>query len=68
MLVLKFARAPGPPGDRGDLPLMATWADGGGMPPVVRSTPDAVPLVPVQLQSMELPATTVGEWRRHYFL
>ena len=25
MLVLKFARAPGLPGDRGDMPLMATW-------------------------------------------
>ena len=25
MLVLKFARAPGPAGDRGDMLLMATW-------------------------------------------
>ena len=25
MVVLKFARAPGPSGDRGDMPLMATW-------------------------------------------
>ena len=25
------------------------------MPPVVRSTPDAVPLAPVQLQSMDQP-------------
>ena len=23
--LLKFARAPGPSGDRGDMPLMATW-------------------------------------------
>ena len=46
-------------------------------PPCLRSwcslrlshcTPDAVPLVPVQLQSMELPATTVGEWWRHQSL
>ena len=36
--------------------------------PVVRSTPDAVPLVPVQVRSSELPATTVGEWRRRRFL
>ena len=30
------------------------------MPPVVRSTSDAVPLVAVQRWSIELPATTVG--------
>ena len=34
------------------------------MPPVVRRTSDAVPLVPVQRWSIELPATTVGERQR----
>ena len=31
----------------------------------LRCTPDAVPLFPVQQQSIELPATTVGACRRH---
>ena len=40
---LKFASAPGPSGDRGGMPLMASWGRWRGMPPAVRRTPDAVP-------------------------
>ena len=36
--------------------------------PVLRRTTVTVPLVPVQMRSMELPATTVGEWRRRHSL
>ena len=34
----------------------------------LRGTTDVLPLVPVQRQSVELPATTVGEWRRRHSL
>ena len=65
--LLKFARTPGPSGDRGAMPLMAAWGWLRGMPPAVRRKSD-IPLVPVQRWSIELPATTVGEWRRRHSL
>ena len=40
------------------------------LPSFLRRTPDTAlaPFVPVQSQSTELPATTVGEWRRRHTL
>ena len=55
--LLTCARAPYPSEDRGDMLLMAAWGRWRGLPPVVCRIPDAVPF--------GLPATTVGEWRRH---
>ena len=40
---LKFASAPGPSGDRGGMPLMASWGRWWGMPPAVRRTSDIFP-------------------------
>ena len=64
-LFLKFASSPGPFGDRGDTPQ---WGPRLGLQPAVRSMSETVPLVFVQLQSLELPATTVGKWWRHHSL
>ena len=51
------------PGSRGLTMAFASFARRAF---VLRRFTDTVPLAPVQLQSMELPATTVGEWwRRH---
>ena len=53
-----------PSGTEGVRPSWLLVADGGGMPPVVRSTSDIFPCSLCSGQSIELPATTVGEWRR----
>ena len=59
---LKYARAPDPLwGSRGMAMAVAASAR---LALLLRSTSDAVPLVPVQIQSTERPATTVGESSR----
>ena len=63
---LMFAIAPGLSGGRGEMAMAVASPARRAL--FLHSTPDAVPLVPVQLQSMELPATTVGEWWRHHSL
>ena len=69
-LFLKFARAPGLSGGRGEMAMAVASSARLAYfvvrsAPVVRRTPDAFPfLVPVQRWSIELPATTVGERRR----
>ena len=63
LFTLMYTSAPGPSGDRGEWQWRTVVA---AQTAPSRRTPDTVPFVPVQLQSMELPATTVGEWwRRH---
>ena len=64
--LLMFAMAPGLSGGRGEMAMAV--ASPARLVLFLRSAPHAVPLVPVQLQSMELSATTVGEWWRHHSL
>ena len=69
---LKFASAPGPFGGRGEMAMAV--ASSARLAFLVarcaprRSTSDAVLLFPVQQQSIELPATTVGACRRRHCL
>ena len=62
---LVLPKAPGPSGDRGGMPrwgLMAVFAA------CCTTYNRHCPLVPEQMQSTELPATTDGEWRRRHSL
>ena len=62
-LALTFAKAPGPTGDRGGWPWRALrWC--------APRWPGCTSFcqVPVQFAVLELPATTVGEWRRRHSL
>ena len=64
--LLMLAVAPGLSGGRGEMAMAVALP--ARLALFLPSTRYAVPLVPVQLQSMELPATTVGEWWRHHSL
>ena len=59
MHALMFGGTPGPSGDRGKMAMAV--ASPARLALFLRSTPHAVPLVPVQLQSIELPATIEGK-------
>ena len=66
VFTLKYIKAPGPSGDRGGWPWRAS-----PVVPSLRRISDIVPLVPARctvVRSMELLATTVGEWRRRHSL
>ena len=62
-LFLNFGSAPGPFGDRGDMPRWAPMAGSAAWcAPYIR----CCPFFPVQTQPTELPATTEGRWRRRH--
>ena len=63
-LFLKFAIAPGLSGGRGEMAMTAPprWFSSCSVQQTLSL------LVPVQRQSIELPATTDGEWRRRHSL
>ena len=65
MAVPKFASAPGPSGDRGGTPR---WGLMAGSAACFTTYTRHCPLVPVQSRPAELPATSVGRWRRRHSL